>query len=52
VYNIIENDRFSTGKNAAVIRVIDPCGLVVNKWAEAPQNSKPPPAVQSGSVPP
>jgi len=35
--NIIEKDRFSTGKKVAIIRVVAPCSLVVKKWAKAPK---------------
>jgi len=52
VYNIIEKDRFSTGKKAAIIRVFAPVQSGSHKMGRSPQNSKPPPAVQSGSVPP
>jgi len=32
---IIEKDRFSDGKNGAIIRVVAPCSSVVKKWAKA-----------------
>jgi len=52
VYNIIEKGRFPTGKKAVIIRVFSPVQSGTHKMGRSPQNSKPPPAVQSGSVPP
>ena len=52
MYNIIEKNRFSTGNKAAIIRVVAPVQSGSQKMGRSPQNSKPPPAVQSGSVAP
>jgi len=51
VYNIIEKDRFSTGKNAAIIRVFALVKSGSQNWAEDPKFGKKA-IVQSGSVPP
>jgi len=50
--SIIENDRFSTEKKAAIIRVVAPCSLVVKKRVKTPKIWEKKAAVQFGSVPP
>jgi len=51
--NIIENDRISTGKIAAIIRVVAPVQSGSQKMGRRSKKFEAaPPAVQSGSVPP
>ena len=50
--NIIEKDRFSTVKKAAIIRVVAPVQSGSQEMGEGPKNWGKKAAVQFGSVPP